>query len=210
MLKELQNEGNASLALAAADEVLKLVPGSELLVKAVTNLHRQYQLKRLGTFLSVAELDAKYLEEIVNEPGTQELFLEYVSKVINTPSSLACAALALVYRSDGLRPSMKILISNSLSNINSEILDFFIGIMEHAESIGICDTTKGARIQVHNTPLKLPYTVAEFFIQDLQRRNLISSSDVSEEHKLQCVDINNISKLIFKFLKEAREVVSRA
>lgn len=206
----MQNAGNIDLAMAAAEEVLQLVPGAGLLVKAATNLHKQYQLKRLGVFLEAAAIDDSYLVEIADDSATQELFVEFVDKAINTSPPTACVALALIYKDQDIGPSLKSFTASSILGISQGTLNVFLDLMDNIDQGRLRHIEQEGDIISFPTPNTMAKDSRELtgFCNDLVGRGICSKGGGVIGDKGTTLGIGSFTVLLYRKLKQARDFLA--
>ena len=205
-LTAMQNAGNIDLAKAMAEEVLHLVPGARLLVEAVTNLHKQYRLKRLGIFLEAAAIDDSYLGEIADNSATQELFVEFVDKTINTSPPTACVALALIYKDQDIGPSLKSLTASSILGISQGPLNVFFDLMDSIDEGQLLSIEQKGDLISLPTPNNMAKDSRELtgFCNDLVGRGICSKGGGVIGDKGTTLGIGSFTVMLYRKLKQAR------
>lgn len=87
------------------------------------DLKRLYSLK---TFIEESEVDATYLSSLAKDDKEQDVFLEYVQAATKTYNSVACVALALIYKDEKISNYQKITSAKSLIGIGEELTEFLL------------------------------------------------------------------------------------
>ena len=207
--KALISESNQAVVSAIAGELPVL--GS--VVEITKNIWKRCQINRLEKFLSTTEIDEIFLKNLATKENEQELFLEYIQCVVNTPNPLACITLALIYKDPNIGESLKSLCANTFKGISQGTLNIFCATIEHLDSDENNDREQFIRLRnnqqgsVYISPRSIGLVKDQIeilaFTNDLVSRNFCTKGSVISDDG-STIAINSFSLLLYDFIEKAK------
>jgi len=124
--KEIIQTGNEAMQLAADSGV----PGIGLLGKLAQVVHSKHLQKRFSTFCSAAEIDEKFINEIVKNEDYSNILYAALETTRQTHSKLGVVVIALIYKSHWNDANFLIPAMRSFSQISDNTILTFISLYE--------------------------------------------------------------------------------